>query len=121
MSLLCKVFGHQPPSMWPNHGGSYMDIKNVHTDGIRRYHARLEGECPRCRQTYTVGMTHLPFQAMDEAEKYRWLRDRHNDRGSSICVMHDDEMIEDHAQMFSSSEPNLDVAVVALMKLEGVR
>jgi hypothetical protein len=64
MNLLCKIFGHKPPEYGRNKGwggSEYMDIQIFTTDGIRREHAYVEGQCPRCEQTYTVGKVHVPL------------------------------------------------------------
>lgn len=60
MNILCKIFGHQPPSCSPLQGGDYVRIATSITDGIGREHAWLKGECPRCGQEYHVGKVHLP-------------------------------------------------------------
>jgi hypothetical protein len=66
MSLLCRMFGHRPPSETRGAGWSYMDIKLGTVDGIGRQHAFLYGTCPRCEQDYLVGRTHVPQLPVSE-------------------------------------------------------
>lgn len=61
MSILCKIFGHKPPCYWQNIGGDYIKLILEGVDGIGRQHARLKGECPRCKKEYWVGSTHVPI------------------------------------------------------------
>lgn len=54
-----------------------------------------------------------------DAERYRWLRDKHhNNRESSMSFCDEHGLIEDMAQV-SPDEMNLDAAVDALMGKEG--
>lgn len=60
MNILCEIFGHKPPGYARQVGGEYMDFVYFVTDGIGRRHAVLYGECPRCKEIYEVGKTHIP-------------------------------------------------------------
>lgn len=63
MSILCKLFGHQPPVYGQHRGSGGSEYMNVHvftTDGIGRVHAYIDGRCPRCEATYNVGKIHVP-------------------------------------------------------------
>lgn len=70
MKLLCKMFGHQPPSKSKSYGGDYGKLQYFATDGIGRVHFWFTGECPRCEKDYRVGAAHLPekFRKMIQGE-----------------------------------------------------
>lgn len=59
MNILCLLVGHKPPCYWRTTNGDYMALVSMGVDGCEREHARVIGECPRCKHTYEVGWTHL--------------------------------------------------------------
>lgn len=59
MNLVCRLFGHKPPSESSTVGGEYGSIRYSVVDGIGRQHAELYGECPRCGKEYRVMRTHV--------------------------------------------------------------
>jgi hypothetical protein len=50
-----------------------------------------------------------------DAERYRWLRGKHNDNASTIVVMNDQEMLEDLAGI-PGDALDLDAAIDAVMQ-----
>lgn len=76
MKLLCLMFGHQPPVYakkgWYSPGQEYAKVKVETTDGIRRTHAKVVGECARCKEKFTICRIHLP--SIKEIEEHRkWM------------------------------------------------
>jgi len=61
MKLLCKLFDHKSVKGWCN-GMPYFRITGITTDGIGHKHARLQTECERCGEKFTIGMVHLPTE-----------------------------------------------------------
>lgn len=57
-------------------------------------------------------------QDAKDAEMYRWLRAKHNDRASAIAVTDDQFMLED-AHGVAEGEVDLDAAITAAMRAEG--
>ncbi len=65
MSLLCKIFGHQPPVYakkgWYSPGEEYADeVSRPYPDGIGRLHCFVYSTCPRCKQRFRLCRIHLP-------------------------------------------------------------
>lgn len=65
MSILCLLFGHQPPVYskpgWYSPGNEYAQIKRgVYEDGIGRLHAEVFSECPRCGKEFRLCRIHVP-------------------------------------------------------------
>ena len=59
MNLLCKLFGHKPPSYTQHTGGEYYKTQGVtYVDGIGRPHLDLTAACPRCSEIYFAGRVH---------------------------------------------------------------
>ena len=70
MSVLCKLFGHQPPVYgergWWSPGEEYAKVeKSIVTDGIGRHHATVTSECPRCGREFKLCRIHLPENLND--------------------------------------------------------
>ena len=63
MSLLCKLFGHQPPSYakkgWYSPGQEYGSIVLGPVDGIGRIHCQVYGQCARCDEQFFLARVHL--------------------------------------------------------------
>lgn len=51
--LLCKLFGHTRYSGWWG-DGLYGDVVSAGCDGIGRHHFRVQNECDRCGEKYTL-------------------------------------------------------------------
>lgn len=64
MSLLCSLFGHQPPVYakkgWYSPGEEYATVRMGGTDGIGRVHAVVEGSCARCKKKFNLCRIHVP-------------------------------------------------------------
>lgn len=64
MSILCHLFGHQPPVYakrgWWSPGETYAEVKVFATDGIGRQHANIYSECPRCNRNFLLCRIHVP-------------------------------------------------------------
>lgn len=58
MSILCTLFGHQPPTQAATPAGeqAFLYCYSSFTDRLSFY---VHGSCPRCRQIYIVANTHL--------------------------------------------------------------
>jgi len=71
MSILCKLFGHQPPVYatkgWYSPGEEYGQLTDYVTDGAGRIHAKVEAECARCGTKFTVARVHLPKQCRESS------------------------------------------------------
>lgn len=81
-----------------------LELDNAHLKlAVREQQTRAEtaeSELARCRA---------------DAERYRWLRDKHNDRESDICVMYEHGLIEDITLMDPECL-DLDAAIDAAMR-----
>lgn len=64
MSILCKMFGHQPPVYgrkgWWSPGEEYAVVHVQARDGIGREHATVNAECPRCGKEFRLCRIHIP-------------------------------------------------------------
>lgn len=64
MSILCALFGHQPPVYakkgWYSPGEEYARVSGDYPDGIGRRHAEVYSECPRCGAEFKLCRIHLP-------------------------------------------------------------
>ena len=64
MSILCKIFGHQPPVYseggWYSPGNEYGKLVQAGTDGTGRKHGAVYCECARCQKEFLVARIHLP-------------------------------------------------------------
>lgn len=64
MSILCAVFGHQPPVYaekgWWSPGEEYAKVLEGTTDGIGRRHATVYSTCPRCDKEFLLCRIHVP-------------------------------------------------------------
>lgn len=73
MKILCHIVGHQPPVYaekgWYSPGEEYGKLTNIVTDGIGRRHARVEAECARCGENFTVARVHLPTETKTNEQK----------------------------------------------------
>jgi hypothetical protein len=56
-----------------------------------------------------------PSDVQRDAARYRWLRDQHNANGELLCVMVDDDLIDDKAGIPTDDALDLDRAVDTLM------
>ena len=63
MNILCKIFGHQPPTYakkgWYSPGEEYGKVIRGVVDGIGQEHAKVEAECARCGKRFIVARIHL--------------------------------------------------------------
>jgi hypothetical protein len=71
MNILCKLFGHQPPVYakkgWWSPGEEYAKVNsNIEIDGIKREHASVYSECPRCHINFKLCRIHLPRKDKNE-------------------------------------------------------
>lgn len=61
MSILCSLFGHQPPDQKGKMGYEYADkVCDFYTDGILRVHANVYSTCPRCKKQFRLCKIHVP-------------------------------------------------------------
>ena len=64
MSILCKLFGHQPPTCaekgWWSPGEEYATLKSHGVDGIGRKHGVVYSTCPRCEKEILLCRVHIP-------------------------------------------------------------
>ena len=71
---LCALFGHQPPVYaakgWWSPGESYARISNICEDGIKRRHATIKSECPRCGEKFTLCYVHLPSEKSNDSKPH---------------------------------------------------
>lgn len=72
MSILCSLFGHQPPVYarkgWYSPGEEYGKVILGPVDGIGRKHAQVEAECARCQTKFIVARIHLPTEKKAETK-----------------------------------------------------
>lgn len=63
-SILCKLFGHQPPVYakkgWYSPGEEYARVRVGTTDGVGTTHAEVFGKCARCEREFKLCRIHLP-------------------------------------------------------------
>ncbi len=71
---LCILFGHKPPVYaakgWWSPGESYAHITNICQDGIRRKHATIKSECPRCGEKFILCYLHLPSEKSNDSKQH---------------------------------------------------
>lgn len=69
MSLLCKLFGHQPPVYakkgWWSPGEQYGQLFVGKTDETGRVHGECFAACARCEKRFKVMRVHTPPTTTD--------------------------------------------------------